>query len=400
MTRTAKQITSTIRMSSTPSISPQSSFSSDSNAELDKASTSDSSELTKDNSSHNKVNIKLLFAVLMFLQNSNTLLGRYTRTSVEPSDLYEINHFIFMTELAKLVMSAMLEQYTTGQLMSNLSEHMLCWDCLKILVPALLYLVQNSMLFVALSHLSVPLFQFTYQSRLVTTAVLSVVMLQRRYSVQQWICLVVLSVGVSIVVLDNTSSSTSTTQSTHSTPSSLLTGLIAITMACLSCSLAGVYFEKVLKNNTSSSSQAAQPSLWMRNFQLALFSVVIAALHGLHSNAQNTSEESQPYFHGFSHWVWILVALQAGAGLLVAAVIKHADNVLKGLATGVSAVLGTICSSVLFGTSITLNFVGGAAMILGSVYVFSNPISTSSCRMSSSDGKKLSSSDDKPLLPQ
>ena len=66
--------------------------------------------------------------------------------------------------------------------------------------------------------------------------------------------------------------------------------------------------------------------------------------------------------------------LQAAGGLLVAAVIKYADNVLKGLATGVSVCFATAVSTVLFGTPLSGQFSMGATLILISVYLFSNPL--------------------------
>jgi solute carrier family 35 (UDP-sugar transporter), member A1/2/3 len=53
---------------------------------------------------------------------------------------------------------------------------------------------------------------------------------------------------------------------------------------------------------------------------------------------------------------------------------QYADNVLKGLATGVSVVFATALSTILFHTPLTPQFSLGALLILISVYVFSNPI--------------------------
>jgi UDP-sugar transporter A1/2/3 len=58
--------------------------------------------------------------------------------------------------------------------------------------------------------------------------------------------------------------------------------------------------------------------------------------------------------------------------MLVAAVIKYADNVLKGMATGVSVVTATFFSTFLFGTTLSGQFALGAGIILVSVYLFSN----------------------------
>jgi UDP-sugar transporter A1/2/3 len=257
-------------------------------------------------------------------------------------------------------------------------------DALKISVPAILYLVQNTLLYVALTNLTAPIFQVTYQAKLVTTAVVSVFMLKRTYTAQQWTSLVAISLGVAIVVLGEKSSSSSSSKAveTAATAGNLVTGLTAVSIACFSSAMAGVYFEFVLKKPADASkSAAAQPSLWMRNIQLAFFSVVIAILQGLwKSNSAaavatvGTALTAKSYLHGFSFWTWILVALQAGGGLLVAAVIKYADNVLKGLATGVSVVLSTALSMVFFGTPLTGQFAVGGAIILAAVYLFSNPL--------------------------
>jgi UDP-galactose transporter len=345
---------------------------------------------------------KLILLTGMVLQNSATVLvGRYTRRPDIPSaDLYVVNHLILVTEIGKLLLSCVFEHFTTnGQLMQSIQQNIIDqpYDALKIMVPALLYLVQNSLLYVALSNLTAPLFQVTYQAKLVTTAIVSVMMLNRKYSPQQWVCLVALSLGVAIVVLGETGSDSKKGPQTGS--QSLTTGLGAVMIACLSSALAGVYFEKVVKN-VGATDKSMPVSVWMRNIQLAFFTILTALVQGWWSaKPSEATGVNLPYFHGFNSWVWILVFLQAGGGLLVAAVIKYADNVLKGLATGVSVCFATGVSTLLFGTPIGTQFSIGATMILTSVYIFSNPI-----KGRQSQGSPLSPSRDpmelKPMLPK
>ena len=249
-------------------------------------------------------------------------------------------------------------------------------DCLKIAVPALLYLIQNTLLYIALSNLSAPFFQVTYQAKLVTTAIVSVLMLGRSYSPKQWLCLVGLSAGVAIVVLGESQDKSSTTTTDETKPvQSLMVGLVAVTIACFCSALAGVYFEKVLKVATTDKDGSARApvSVWMRNFQLSFFSVIIALLQNA-GTPTPAGEEPKAYLHGFTPLVWVLVVLQAGGGLLVAAVIKYADNVLKGLATGVSVVAATVFSMIIFGTPLSNQFSMGAVLILLSVYFFANDL--------------------------
>ena len=252
-------------------------------------------------------------------------------------------------------------------------------DALKIAVPALLYLIQNSLLYVAISNLAAPLFQVTYQGKLVTTAIVSVIMLQRRYAVKQWICLVALSFGVAVVVLVEKKEDDKPEEEEDKGDQSLFLGLMCVTISCVCSALAGVYFEKVLKKTTTDTSGVAKApvSMWLRNVQLAFFSIVIAVVQGLSQGGGGTGQDPKPYLHGFSFWAWILVGLQAGGGLLVAAVIKYADNVLKGLATGVSVVVATSFSMVFFGVPLTSQFAVGATVILVSVYFFSNDLPAS-----------------------
>lgn len=297
---------------------------------------------------------------------------------------------------------------TNGRLLQSFHEHIWNdpWDGLKISVPALLYLVQNSLLYIALSNLTAPIFQVTYQAKLVTTALVSVVMLQRSYNVKQWICLVALSLGVAVVVLGEDGKKKE--EDASKPVQSLAVGLVAVSIACISSALAGVYFEKVVKTAAKSGTdEAPKPpvSLWMRNIQLSFFSILIAIGQSVYDERQKslkhqadgTTEEHLPYLHGFTMWVWILIALQAGGGLLVAAVIKYADNVLKGLATGVSVVVATFCSMILFGTPLSGQFSVGAVMILFSVYFFSNDLPAF---LSFGGGGNNRNVEMKPMLPK
>jgi solute carrier family 35 (UDP-sugar transporter), member A1/2/3 len=237
-------------------------------------------------------------------------------------------------------------------------------EALRVAPPALLYLVQNNILFVALKNLKAPVFQVTYQSKLVTTALVSVVLLGRKYHGVQWLALVLLGVGVAVVVLGEAGEAPKEA-SEEASDQSIPLGLIAVSVACLSSAFAGVYFEKVLKGSTT--------SLWMRNVQLAFISVCLSlAQTAVLGSSENAQGNQRAFLEGFDGVAWTLVCLQAFGGLLVAAIVKYADNVVKGLATGVSVVFATTLSVLFLGTALTINFVVGAVVILASVWVFSN----------------------------
>ena len=346
-----------------------------------KAMSVDSAGVKKDQA------FRLFLLFMMTAQNSSVVLvTRYTRAGVAPEDLYVINDLVMITEVGKLVLAAALEyNHTNGGLVQSIKENIFDrpLDFFRILIPSLLYLVQNSVLYIAISNLTAPMFQVTYQCKLLTTAIVSVVMLQRRYTMKQWICLTVLGLGVAIVVL-GARESDDDKKDDAANAQNLFVGLMAVTVACLCSAFAGVYFEKVLKRPTNDGGQARAPvSMWMRNVQMAFFSICIALINmyreygdrGFTGETGVGGEDvTKPFMHGFTGWAWVIVALQAGGGLLVAAVIKYADNVLKGMATGVSVATGTFASTFLFGTTLSMQFGIGAGMILASVYFFSNEL--------------------------
>lgn len=105
-----------------------------------------------------------------------------------------------------------------------------------------------------------------------------------------------------------------------------MTGLAAVFSACLLSGFAGVFFEKLLKDS-------AQPSVIVRNLQLGIFSIAFSGISLLYSLAEI---RDIGIFYGYSLSVLTFLGLQSGGGLLIAATIKYADNILKGFATSIS----------------------------------------------------------------
>uniref|UniRef100_A0A8C3SN02 Solute carrier family 35 member A2 n=1 Tax=Chelydra serpentina TaxID=8475 RepID=A0A8C3SN02_CHESE len=140
-------------------------------------------------------------------------------------------------------------------------------------------------------------------------------------------------------------------------------GLAAVVVSCLSSGFAGVYFEKILKGGAA--------SVWLRNVQLGVFGSLLG-LAGLWW-AEGAAVAAQGFFHGYSPLVWAVILNQAFGGLLVAVVVKYADNILKGFATSLSIVASTVASMQLFGFRPQPPFVLGAGLVIGAVYMYSLP---------------------------
>lgn len=77
--------------------------------------------------------------------------------------------------------------------------------------------------------------------------------------------------------------------------------------------------------------------------------------------------------YGYNWLVFGVVIMQAAGGLLVAVVVKYADNILKGFATSMSIVLSAVVEFCLSGNLPSTQFVGGTIVVLFSVYLYSLP---------------------------
>ena len=106
-------------------------------------------------------------------------------------------------------------------------------------------------------------------------------------------------------------------------------GLSTVILACCTSGFAGVYFEKILKGT--------KQSVWLRNIQLALFSIVLGAGGCFINDGDRIAEGG--FFQGYTNIVLVVVTLQGLGGLVIATVIKYADNIMKSFAVSISIII-------------------------------------------------------------
>lgn len=74
-------------------------------------------------------------------------------------------------------------------------------------VPALFYTIQQNLLYIAISNLDAAVYQVTSQIKVLTTAVFMVFLLNKSLRWTQWLSLVILTTGISIIQIQNVTTS-------------------------------------------------------------------------------------------------------------------------------------------------------------------------------------------------
>jgi len=233
-------------------------------------------------------------------------------------------------------------------------------DCLKVIVPAVLYVIQNQLLLVAAANLEAPVLGLFGQLKILTTALFSVALLGRTLGKRRWVALVVLTAGIATVQASQMHSDGSGDAGEKNVP----LGLMMISVVASLSGFAGVYFEKVLKGSPI--------SLWTRNVHLALFSVATVGLQVVSGDFEEACPSNLVEYlsNGLGPVAWAYVMIQAVGGLLIAAVIKYADNILKAFATSVAILVIALVSSMFFGFALSGLFFLGASGVIYSIFLY------------------------------
>ncbi|KAI6036290.1 hypothetical protein PISMIDRAFT_683272 [Pisolithus microcarpus 441] len=338
--------------------------------------------------------LKYISLVTLAVQNSLlTIIMHYSRVHIPPSQSYSAPTAVLLNELLKGAISLAIAftrmdrpasyatdppqpSLTSGRFWHSsrvllrsrrLAREVFSPDCWKLSIPAILYVIQNNLQYVAATNLEAATFQVSYQMKILTTAAFSVLLLRKQLSASQWVALFFLAIGVGIVQIQTGASDTAKATSSllfQGASMNAVKGFLAVVAACFTSGLAGVYFEMVLKNS--------QSDLWIRNVQLSAFSLLPALVPIILARRPDAGFTTS-LFQNFGGWAWATVAIQVVGGLVTAMVIKYSDNILKGFATSLSIVISFLASVALFDFRITFTFILGSVIVLIATWLYNQP---------------------------
>ena len=250
--------------------------------------------------------------------------------------------------------------------------------------PAVCYTVGAILQMVGGANLDASMGQVTFQSKIIFTAACSVALLGTRLSRAQLVAIFILTAGV-VLADAGPALLHSAAAPSHSAPKPTLRpmhprlGVAAWLGAALCSAFASVYFEKMVKLSPGGE---PVPSLWLRNIQLCSLSCLTGLLLVAEERAawrEGSTLRTHGPLHNFDRFVALFILLGGSGGIVVALVIKHADNIRRGFAAGLALILTSLGSHVLYGFTFTPEFVAGTLMVVLSIFLFNGNLSLHAC---------------------
>lgn len=259
------------------------------------------------------------------------------RQSAEP---YLNSNVIVCSEFLKLIFSSTLLAFHEGRAGLVQALFKTRSSALQLLTPALLYVMQSNLIFEGVRQLSPTEYIVCSQSKILTSALFSVLLLKARITLKQCFALVFLVIGMIAVQLEHSESKYLIREHHKESPiSNRLQGFIYVLAAALSSGFAGAYLERMFKQDTA----RVEHSVWHLNTQLACFSIPVAILTVI--LRENDSLVTKSAFQGYDFVVIFTIALHAIGGLIVAMVMRFAGNILKCFAASISICAVTFLSA-------------------------------------------------------
>ncbi|KAB5515910.1 hypothetical protein DKX38_026558 [Salix brachista] len=228
-------------------------------------------------------------------------------------------------------------------------------------VPALLYAINNYLKFIMQLYFNPATVKMLSNLKVLVIAVLLKIIMRRRFSIIQWEALALLLIGISVNQLRSLPEGT-TAMGLPVASGAYIYTLIFVTVP----SMASVFNEYAMKSQYDTSIYLQNVFLYgygaIFNFLAILGTVVVKG------------PSSFNILEGHSKATMFLIFNNAAQGILSSFFFKYADTILKKYSSTVATIFTGIASAVLFGHTLTINFMLGISIVFISMHQFFSPL--------------------------
>ena len=310
--------------------------------------------------------------LLVFQISGFYLLVQHTKTM--PGEPYDHLVVVLFIELTKVVTCTVMIARESVRLAGSVSEaandgfgifEFLTNKhqrevTLKLAIPAACYALQNNLTFVAIAHLGATVAQVVIQTKTLSTAAFSIVLIGRRFSLSDWASFFLLVVGVGVVLSSESHPPSEHVEDVAHNLGSFTTGVAAASSVAILSGVAGVYLELMFTK--------AGNSLWVRNLQLCCYTVPLQLCALGYDRVGSPNPPS--LLRGFYTSTIFVILFQAFGGILISMVIKYAGNMPKTFAAAVSLVITSLISFFFMGHGLDPTFWLGMLLVVISTLIY------------------------------
>lgn len=236
---------------------------------------------------------------------------------------------------------------------------------LKYFIPAGLYVIYDVLSYVNLRQFDASTYFLLLQFRVVITGLLHQVVFQRKLNRNQWIALLVTTLGCAVKAVGSSGLSRNEVAKEG-------VGLVAYAMLMcqmLSSTFAGIYNELLLKKQV-------QIPLNLQNVFMYLDSMICTVLMlGLGLTGQSLEEVTSRsnITMLFSIYVFPMVVIMSCIGLVTSMFLKLLDSVRKAIASALELVFLPLLCALFFGAELSFPLFVSVALVAFGVYIYSVP---------------------------
>ncbi|XP_059046386.1 UDP-galactose transporter senju [Achroia grisella] len=280
---------------------------------------------------------------------------------------YNTTLVVFLSELLKLVISAILYSYRRDNKPQIVKAIVINHKLLLLyFIPSLLYCFYNNLAFINLSHYDPTSYYILLQFRVVITAVLFQFLFQKKLAFIQWISLGVLTLGCIIKNFD-----AATVQSKGDTDfwSQIFNiYFISIHFQNFCSCLAGTYNEYLMKTKGSDVDIFLQNVFMYLDSVLCNFFILLfkGELGGVFEDFQSIGDT----------YVILIIINSAIVGIVTSFFLKNLNSILKTYASALELIITAVVCYVLFRIPITSFTIMSICLVIIAVTMyFKNPVS-------------------------
>lgn len=321
----------------------------------------------------------IIIVIMGLLLTQNVMEAVFLHKSREIGKAsYIMTTAIITTELIKIIISILallFKGFSFLDIGTYLQQQKLLNDWLPLIIPSVLYAIQNNLRFVALSYLHPSTYQVLLQGKIISTAFFTTRILGRKLHRIQWISLVNLTAGLLLVCEIKRKHNSTPKLHNHTnminenvnSKDMYMLGIISVLGIALCSGLASVYTEKIIKGN-------GNRSIYLLNIQLSLLGLLTNSVYLGYSHSPMIFFDPYQFWGGYTIYIWIVVCLTAFGGILVGLVIQYTSSLAKTYLLSCALLINTMIDSYFSQTGhISFTFIVATVIIFCSVLLFNDP---------------------------